>query len=96
MKIDLNQEVSEHLQRAKKLAIEAELDSDQGFQSRASAMTALTTILTQLTKSQESLYNMRSIQQTEETIIDTVKDYLTSEQMTHVIEALERNLTKIQ
>ena len=95
MQIDLNQEVADHLKRVTKLAEEAELDDSQGFQSRASAMTALTTILTQLTKTQESLITMQHLQETERTIIDTVKDYLNEEQLQHVLEALERNLSHL-
>ena len=95
MQIDLNQEVADHLRRVTKLAEEAELDDSQGFQSRASAMSALTAILTQLTKSQESLITMQRLQETERIVIDTVKDYLNEEQLTHVLEALERNLAHI-
>ena len=95
MQIDLNQEVSEHLKRVTDLANEAALDDTQGFQSRASAMSALTAILTQLTKSQESLITMQRLQETERVIIDTVKDYLNEEQLTHVLEALERNLSTV-
>ena len=95
MQIDLNQEVADHLRRVTKLAEEAELDDSQGFQSRASAMSALTAILTQLTKSQESLITMQRLQETERIIIDTVKDYLNEEQLQHVLEALERNLSTV-
>ena len=95
MQIDLNQEVADHLRRVTKLAEEAELDDSQGFQSRASAMSALTAILTQLTKSQESLITMQRLQETERIIIDTVKDYLSEEQLQHVLEALERNLSTV-
>ena len=86
MQIDLNQEVADHLRRVTKLAEEAELDDSQGFQSRASAMSALTAILTQLTKSQESLITMQRLQETERIVIDTVKDYLNEEQLTHVLD----------
>lgn len=95
MQIDLNQEVADHLKRVTKLAEEAELDDSQGFQSRASAMTALTTILTQLTKTQESLITMQRLQETERVVIDTIKEYLSEEQLTHVLEALERNLSHL-
>ena len=95
MQIDLNQEVADHLKRVTKLAEEAELDDTQGFQSRASAMSALTTILSQLTKTQESLITMQRLQETERVIIDTVKDYLSEEQLQHVLEALERNLSTV-
>ena len=95
MQIDLNKEVADHLSRVTRLAEEAELDDTQGFQSRASAMTALTTILAQLTKSQESLITMQRLQDTERIIVDTVKDYLSEEQLVHVLEALERNLSNI-
>ena len=95
MQIDLNQEVADHLRRVTKLAEEAELDDTQGFQSRASAMSALTTILSQLTKTQESLITMQRLQETERVIIDTVKDCLNEEQLQHVLEALERNLSHL-
>lgn len=96
MQINLNELVAEHLQRVKQLADDAADDDEQGFQSRASAMSALTTVLQQITKTQESLITMERLQKTEQVIIDCVKDFLTDEQLTHLLEELERRLTRIQ
>ena len=95
MQIDLNAEVATHFKRLIKLAEEAALDDEQGFQSRSSAMTALSTMLTQLTKTQESLQTMEHLQKTEEAIIRVTKDFLSEEQLTHLIEALELELAQI-
>ena len=95
MIIDINAEMNDHFQRVRALAEEAADDVDQGFSSRASAMTAVTTMLVQLTKAQESIIMMENLMKVEQTIVDTVKEFLTEEQLTHVIEALERNLARL-
>ena len=96
MKIDLALEVANHLNRVRNLALEAETDVEQSFGNRASAMSALTRILSELTKSQESIVTMKRLQKTEQVVIETVKDFLSDEQLGHLIEALDRNLTQIQ
>ena len=95
MQIDLNAEVATHFQRLTDLADEASSDHEQGFQSRASAMTALSNMLTQLTKTQEALITMERLQKTEEAIIKVTKTFLGEEQLTHLIEAFELELAKI-
>ena len=96
MQIDLAAEVANHLDRVRALAQEAEVDVEQSFSNRASAMSALTSILSQLTKSQESITTMQSLQETERIIIETVKDFLDEEQLGHLIDHLERNLARIR
>lgn len=95
MLVDLNQEIADHYARVKGLAQEAEADNEQGFQSRAAAMTALTSIITQLTKTQEALITIERLQKTEEAIIRATKKYLHEEQLTHLLEELERELARI-
>lgn len=95
MLIDINAEMNDHFKRVKDLADEAQDDQDQSFSSRASAMTAVTTMLVQLTKAQESIVTMESLMKVEQTIVDTVREFLTEEQLTHVIEALDRNLSRL-
>ena len=92
MIIDLSAEMEQHLKRVKNLADEAADDSDQGYQSRASAMTAVTTMLVQLTKAQESLITMERLHKVEQTIINTVKDYLQQEQLEDLLDKLEHEL----
>ena len=95
MIIDLSKEMEEHLLRVKNLAMEAENDDDQGFQSRASAMTACSTMLVQLTKAQESLITMDRLTKVERCIINTVKEYLEVEQLTTVLDKLEQELSAL-
>ena len=95
MIIDLSKEMEEHLLRVKNLAMEAEADDDQGFQSRASAMTACSTMLVQLTKAQESLVTMDRLTKVERCIIDTVKEYLEVEQLTTLLDKLEQELSAL-
>ena len=95
MIIDLSKEMTDHLQRVKDLADEASDDSDSGFQSRAAAMTALTTILVQLTKAQESLITMERLHKVEQTVIDTVKDYLAENNLAELLEKLEHSLASL-
>lgn len=92
MLIDLNQQMEEHLQRVTELAEEAANDGDQGFQSRSSAMSACSTMLVQLTKAQESLVTMERLNKVEQIIIDTVKEYLSEQQLEHVLAELEKKL----
>ena len=87
--------MEEHLLRVKNLAMEAEDDSDQGFQSRASAMTACSTMLVQLTKAQESLITMERLTKVERCIINTVKEYLDTQQLTEVLDKLEQELAAL-
>lgn len=87
--------MDDHYQRVKDLADEARDDSDSGFQSRAAAMTALTTLLVQITKAQESIITMESLTRVEQIVIDTVKDYLTENEMTELLEKLEHNLASL-
>ena len=95
MIIDLSKEMEEHLLRVKNLAMEAEADDDQGFQSRASAMTACSTMLVQLTKAQESLVTMDRLTKVERCIINAVKEYLEVEQLTTVLDKLEQELSAL-
>ena len=96
MQIDLNAEVAVHFKRLTDLADEAASDNEQGFQSRSAAMSALTSMLSQLTKTQESLITMERLQKTEEAIIRVTKEFLGEEQLTHLIEAFERELARIE
>ena len=73
MIIDLNQEMEDQLTRVKDLADEAAQDAEQGFQSRAAAMSACSTMLAQLTKAQESLVTMERLSKVERCVIETVK-----------------------
>lgn len=95
MIIDLNKEMEDQLRRVTDLADEAANDDSQGFQSRASAMTACSTMLAQLTKAQESLITMENLNKTERCIIETVKDYLSENQLQELLDRLERNLEKL-
>lgn len=95
MIIDLTKEMEDHLQRVKDLADEAADDSDQGFQSRAAAMTALTTMLVQITKAQEAITTMDHLTKVEHCIINTVRDYLSEAQLEEVINRLESELNLI-
>lgn len=95
MIIDLSKEMEDHLLRVKNLADEAALDEDQGFQSRASAMTACSTMLVQLTKAQESLITMERLTKVERCIIETVKDYMTEKQLGELLNKLETNLSAL-
>ena len=95
MIIDLNQEMEDQLTRVKDLADEAAQDSDQGFQSRAAAMSACSTMLAQLTKAQESLVTMERLSKVERCIIETVKEYLEEEQLSELLQKLEANLSQL-
>lgn len=95
MIIDLNQEMEDQLTRVKDLADEAAQDNDQGFQSRAAAMSACSTMLAQLTKAQESLITMERLSKVERCIIETVKEYLTEEQLSNLLQKLEANLSQL-
>ena len=95
MIIDLSKEMQDHLTRVKDLAEEAADNADeQGFQSRASAMSACSTMLVQLTKAQESIVTMEHLTKVERCIIDTVKDFLNAEQMQSLLHTLERKLSE--
>lgn len=95
MIIDLNQEMEDQLTRVKDLADEAAQDAEQGFQSRAAAMSACSTMLAQLTKAQESLVTMERLSKVERCIIETVKEYLEEEQLSELLQKLEANLSQL-
>ncbi len=95
MIIDLNQEMEDQLTRVKDLADEAAQDADQGFQSRAAAMSACSTMLAQLTKAQESLVTMERLSKVERCVIETVKEYLAEEQLSELLQKLEANLSQL-
>lgn len=95
MIIDLNQEMEDQLTRVKDLADEAAQDADQGFQSRAAAMSACSTMLAQLTKAQESLVTMERLSKVERCVIETVKEYLEEEQLSELLQKLEANLSQL-
>lgn len=95
MIIDISKEMEDHLKRVTLLAEEAADDIDQGFQSRASAMTAVTTVLVQLTKAQESIVTMEHLVKVEQAIIDEVKNYLEENQLTELLGRLEARLSQI-
>ena len=95
MIIDLNKEMEEHLDRVKDLAEEASKDDEQGFQSRAAAMSACSTMLVQLTKAQESLITMERLNKTEQCIIRVVKEYLNENDLIDLLNKLEAELALI-
>ena len=95
MIIDLNQEMEDQLTRVKDLADEAAQDAEQGFQSRAAAMSACSTMLAQLTKAQESLVTMERLSKVERCIIETVKEHLEEEQLSELLQKLEANLSQL-
>jgi len=95
MIIDLNQEMEDQLTRVKDLADEAAQDAEQGFQSRAAAMSACSTMLAQLTKAQESLVTMERLSKVERCVIETVKEYLEEEQLSELLQKLEANLSQL-
>ena len=95
MIIDLNQEMEDQLTRVKDLADEAAQDAEQGFQSRAAAMSACSTMLAQLTKAQESLVTMERLSKVERCVIETVKEYLVEEQLSELLQKLEANLSQL-
>ena len=95
MIIDLNQEMEDQLTRVKDLADEAAQDAEQGFQSRAAAMSACSTMLAQLTKAQESLVTMERLSKVERCVIETVKEYLAEEQLSELLQKLEANLSQL-
>ena len=95
MIIDLNQEMEDQLTRVKDLADEAAQDADQGFQSRAAAMSACSTMLAQLTKAQESLVTMERLSKVERCVIETVIEYLAEEQLSELLQKLEANLSQL-
>lgn len=92
MQINLNQKISEHLQRLEDLAREAEDDEEQSFSSRASAMSALTGMFKELVKSQAEVVNMERMMRIERITIETVKKYLTLEQSEVFLQDLENIL----
>ena len=95
MIIDLNQEMEDQLTRVKDLADEAAQDAEQGFQSRAAAMSACSTMLAQLTKAQESLVTMERLSKVERCVIETVKEYLEEKQLSELLQKLEANLSQL-
>ena len=95
MIIDLNQEMEDQLTRVKDLADEAAQDADQGFQSRAAAMSACSTMLAQLTKAQESLVTMERLSKVERCVIETVKEYLSEKNLEDLLQKLEANLSQL-
>lgn len=95
MLIDLPRTVEEHLTRAINLADEATIDNEQGFAARAAALSPLTSMIKELTKTQQQIINMDSLLQTERVIVETVKEYLTEEQLEYLIEKLDAALQKI-
>ena len=95
MIIDLNQEMEDQLTRVKDLADEAAQDADQGFQSRAAAMSACSTMLAQLTKAQESLVTMERLSKVERCVIETVKEYLSEKNLEELLQKLEANLSQL-
>ena len=95
MIIDLNQEMEDQLTRVKDLADEAAQDAEQGFQSRAAAMSACSTMLAQLTKAQESLVTMERLSKVERCIIETVKEYLSEKNLEELLQKLEANLSQL-
>jgi hypothetical protein len=95
MIIDLNQEMEDQLTRVKDLADEAAQDAEQGFQSRAAAMSACSTMLAQLTKAQESLVTMERLSKVERCVIETVKEYLSEKNLEELLQKLEANLSQL-
>lgn len=96
MIIDLSKEMENHLQRVKELAEEAAEDNDQGFQSRAAAMTACSTMLTQLTKAQESLVTMERLTKVEKCVIDVVMEYFDQQDRIELVEILKERLKELE
>ena len=95
MIIDLNQEMEDQLTRVKDLADEAAQDAEQGFQSRAAAMSACSTMLAQLTKAQESLVTMERLSKVERCVVETVKEYLSEKNLEELLQKLEANLSQL-
>lgn len=92
MRIDLNQKIGDHFVRLEALAMEAELDSEESYSSRASAMTALTKILSDLTGAQEKIINMERLMKIEATTIEILAEFLNIDQQEKFLNLLEEKL----
>jgi len=96
MKIDINLEVADHLERCKSLARDAEEDSSSPLSQRAAAMTALSNLLRDVTKTQLEVINMSRLQTLEQTIIDLLNEVLTDVQIAEFLVEYERRLSVLE
>ena len=95
MIINLNDRIAEHYKRVENLAKEAAEDEEQTYSSRAAAMTAVSSMLRDLKKDQEELINMERLMQIEQITIDTVKEFLTPDQIEVFLGRLEERVENL-
>lgn len=93
--LDLPQAIADHLDRLTTLADHAADDGEESFASRASALSALSAMLKELTKTQQQVINMENLLKTEKVIVETVKEFLSEQQLEFLIEKLDAALTEI-
>ena len=96
MKIDLPDEIARHLDRCRALADDAEEDEVSPLSQRAAAMTAMNNLLRELTKTQLEVINMARLQALEQTLIDTLNEFLSPEQMRGFLGEYERRLSIVE
>jgi len=83
--IRLNAELNEHYDRLKNLAIEAETNQIDSLGQRASAMGSLTTLLKEIIKEQKEVINLERLQIMEQSLIKTMKKYLSEDQQAEFV-----------
>lgn len=96
MKIDLNSEIAEHLERCRALAINAEEDETSPLSQRATAMSAMSRLLKELTKTQLEVINMSRLQVLEQTVIDLLNEMLTDDQIREFMNEYTRRLAILE
>ena len=96
MQININEKLTEHLKRVEDLAIEAEADAEEGYSSRASAMTAVTTMLKELVKVQAEVINMERLMRLEALTIETMKEFLPPDQHEEFLKKLTELFEEVE
>jgi len=94
MKIDLSKEMSDHFNRLKTVAEEAETSEDESLSARASALSAMTALIKELVKTQAEITNMAALQELQSAIVEALEEY-DQELKDKVVEILERRLETI-
>jgi hypothetical protein len=94
--MDLTKEISDHLDRCRTLAEEAEQDTSSPLSQRAAALTSMNNLLREMTRSQLEVINMARLQVLEQTLIELLTEMLSEEQLQEFLTEYERRLSVIE
>lgn len=96
MNINLNDKIEAHLTRLENMAKEAEGDEEQSYSNRSAAMRTYSDILKDLVKSQAEIINMERLMKIESVTIETILQFLNTEQIKQFYDLLEKRVGNIE